>query len=108
MPNPYTPNNVEELRTQIGNVILGYHHAKLKSLEAAEAEIMSLFHKALEAKSLETARTLHNNIDVTFNLIEKIQPGYEGNRTIGAGELQRLLCEYEDELSNTPKTQEKE
>lgn len=45
----------------------------------------------------EAVTTLHKNIDVTFNLIERIQPGYMGSPQIDARDLQKLLCEYEDE-----------
>lgn len=50
-------------------------------------------------KKMEAIETLHHNIDASFSLIERIQPGYTGSTQIDARDLQKLICEYEDDLS---------
>lgn len=60
--------------------------------------------EAIREAERETAKTIHYNIDVMCNLVEKIQPGrYDGKPSIDARTLQKTLCDVREYLEvNNP------
>jgi len=48
---------------------------------------------------IDAVAIVHNNIDVTFNLIERIQDSYSGSKTIDVNKLQTFLCDHRDRLT---------
>jgi flagellar biosynthesis component FlhA len=90
----------EVLRKPQGN-FEGYSLIHNDTVVDLETFITQHTQEAVERARVDEARIIHNNLDHYFNIIERIQPGYDGDRTIEVRSLQKVLCEHRDTLTQT-------
>lgn len=99
MTNQPLPDEIETLRGKIKRGTWDIDYVCDHWLPARLKEY------GLECRKNE-ARIIHRNIDAKFNLIERIQDSYNGDKTINVNRLQDLLCDHHDRLATLSKQQE--
>jgi len=105
-----TPLNNQELKEKIAGIYDNPEDPEycLEDLisEKAMNQLLALFESELANRERvaesRIAKSLHDRIFNNFDMLPRIQTAYTGDRNIDVRKLQKVICEFRDNLQNLP------